>query len=502
MNEWNHPRCRRCGARLRLGHTDELCDPCARQGAPSGAQCSGELLPVDFFTRDRMREALAGYDFAPVLRSVRRAAGYSQQQLGDLVDLPQERISRIERGRHRLRDIAIIARIASRLGIPPALLGFTPGAGGSLGRSSGGRNCWHDGVGVRAEKAYADGVMHDLDRVEGLVAMSTGRALRFAATAEGGNIGPQTLEQLYDEVRRLVRAYPQQPVPLLLGELVEAQGVTFRLLEGRRQPDQARELYLLAGVTSGLLADASLGLGDPHAGMIQARTAFVCADNAGHDGLRAWVRGLQSQLAYWAGWPQESVRYAQLGIEAAARATGTAAVWLPAMLARSLAVLGDGSGTRAATESADAARERVSPDELDELGGALTFTRPRQLYYTADATTWLPGEQQRAEREAADAVSAYEQADQAERSYVNEALARADLALARAGLGELDGARDALVPVLDLSPARRVSDVITATLRVHTALRDSRYDGSPAAHEARGEIEAFCQAPAGAALPR
>jgi len=144
----------------------------------------------------------------------------------------------------------------------------------------------------------------------------------------------------------------------------------------------------------------------------------------------------------------------------------------------------------------------VSPDELDELGGALTFTRPRQLYYTADATTWLPGEQQRAEREAADAVSAYEQADQAERSYVNEALARADLALARAGLGELDGARDALVPVLDLSPARRVSDVITATLRVHTALRDSRYDGSPAAHEARGEIEAFCQAPAGAALPR
>ncbi|MGH3977690.1 MAG: hypothetical protein ACRDRZ_01620 [Pseudonocardiaceae bacterium] len=73
------------------------------------------------------------------------------------------------------------------------------------------------------------------------------------------------------------------------------------------------------------MANASHDLGDTHAGMTQARAAYVCADNAGHDGLRAWVRGLQSLVAYWAGWPHEALRCTQLGAEAAARATGTAA---------------------------------------------------------------------------------------------------------------------------------------------------------------------------------
>jgi hypothetical protein len=40
----------------------------------------------------------------------------TQEELGDLLDL--DRISRIERGRRRLRDIALIARVISRLGIP------------------------------------------------------------------------------------------------------------------------------------------------------------------------------------------------------------------------------------------------------------------------------------------------------------------------------------------------------------------------------------------------
>jgi hypothetical protein len=35
--------------------------------------------------------------------------------------------------------------------------------------------------------------------------------------------------------------------------------------------------------------------------MAQARTAYVRADNAGHDGLRAFVRGFQSMTAYWGG---------------------------------------------------------------------------------------------------------------------------------------------------------------------------------------------------------
>ncbi|MGH8896651.1 MAG: hypothetical protein ACRDZ4_06400, partial [Egibacteraceae bacterium] len=331
--------------------------------------------------------------------------------------------------------------------------------------------------------------------------MAARRALRFLASAEGSNVGPETLDQLRDEIARLAVAYQTQPLPTVLGDLVDTQDVAFRLLEGRQRPTDTRELYLLAGIASGLLVGASYDLGDRHAGMSQARTAYVCADNAGHDGLRAWARGQQSRTAYWGGWPYEALRYAQLGADPAARATGTVTVWLPALAGRAWAAIGNGNESRTAVERAHAARDAVTPDELDELGGELTFSRPRQLYYAGDTTVWLPGEEERAEREATEAIEAFEHADPAERAFTDEAGSRADLALARAHRGELDGTRAALRPVLDLPSTQRTPSITTLTLRVHTALRDPRYRGSPTARETQEEIEAFCQASA-AALPR
>jgi hypothetical protein len=75
----------------------------------------------------------------------------------------------------------------------------------------------------------------------------------------------------------------------------------------------------------GLLAKASHDLAEPHAAMAQARTGYLCADQTDHDGLRAWLRGLQSLIAYWAGRTQEAARYAESGGEFAARAGNTTA---------------------------------------------------------------------------------------------------------------------------------------------------------------------------------
>ncbi len=71
-----------------------------------------------------MVAALAAYDFAVVFRRVRAVTGWSQQTLGELVGLDQTRISEIERGKRRLRDVALVARVATGLRIPPVLLGF------------------------------------------------------------------------------------------------------------------------------------------------------------------------------------------------------------------------------------------------------------------------------------------------------------------------------------------------------------------------------------------
>ncbi len=71
-----------------------------------------------------MVAALAAYDFAVVFRRVRAATGWSQQTLADLVGLDQARISAIERGAGRLRDVARVAQVATALRIPAVLLGF------------------------------------------------------------------------------------------------------------------------------------------------------------------------------------------------------------------------------------------------------------------------------------------------------------------------------------------------------------------------------------------
>ncbi|MGB8199691.1 MAG: helix-turn-helix domain-containing protein, partial [Pseudonocardiaceae bacterium] len=114
--------CQRCGAHLRRKQPGPLCAPCSAR-PPDVADL---LWEAGFFRREQVRQALAGYDFGYLFRAVRRTTGLTQEQLGDVLGLDQDRISRIERNERRLRDIVTIARIASRLKIPPGLLGFSP----------------------------------------------------------------------------------------------------------------------------------------------------------------------------------------------------------------------------------------------------------------------------------------------------------------------------------------------------------------------------------------
>ncbi len=307
-----------------------------------------------------------------------------------------------------------------------------------------------------------------------LITMSAERAREFLTRAETTNVGTETLDQLADDVRRLTVAYQQEPLESLLVDMGETQRRAFELLEGRQRPTHTRDLYLMAGVASGLMARASHDLGAPHDAMTQARVAYTCADNAGHDGLKAWARGLQSLIAYWTGRFSESVRYAREGAETAALSLGTATIWLASGEARSLAAIGRFDDARAAIERATEAREHVQLDELDELGGLCTFNRPRQLYYAAEALAWAGTDSaESAERLALDALAAYEIAPTADRAFGDEAGTRCALAIARLNRGELDGAVDAMEQVLDLPVGQRTHGVAVAVEHVQRQLADS-----------------------------
>ncbi|MFZ3499298.1 hypothetical protein ACODT5_39840 [Streptomyces sp. 5.8] len=332
--------------------------------------------------------------------------------------------------------------------------------------------------------------------LERQVAMAARRALRFTALAEGSSIGPETLGQIQDEVRRLTVAYPRLALPTLLGDLVEIQDLTFRLLEhGRVKPLQARELYLLAGITSGMLAKASHDLGNPSAAMMQARTAFVCADNADHHAMRAWVRSLQSLISYWAGRPSEAADYATLGQSTASNVRGTTSVWLACLSARAHALLGDGEATRTAIQQAEEARTAVEPDDLDAFGGIMTFPVPRQLYYVAEATVHLGEDPALGESQSEAAVAAYRTAPEDEWAFGDEAGAQTDLALARIARGEIEGATEAVQPVLDLPIEQRNFGITSSAQRVHAALQAEGRRSRGAAASLREEIEAFTATP-------
>jgi hypothetical protein len=323
-----------------------------------------------------------------------------------------------------------------------------------------------------------------------VITMSADRARDFLARIEASNVGAETIDQLADDVRRLVVAYLYQPLPTLLGDLAATQDRAFTLLEGRQRPEEARDLYLVAGITCGLMALTSQDLGAVHDAMTQGRTGYACADNAGHDGLRAWIRGLQANISYWFGRWDDAVRYAQLGAEAAARSRGTAVVFLASTEARALSALNRPEDVHSAVARAAEARDRMQPDELDVLGGVCNFALLPQLQYSAEALSWGGApEASEAERVALEALDACAKLPQGA-SFRNGAIARGALAVSRVFRSEFSGAAEALAPVLTLPPAQRGHTVVTAVERVRTAL-STVTDPTRDVIELAGAIEAF-----------
>ncbi|MDT0305870.1 hypothetical protein RM780_02690 [Streptomyces sp. DSM 44917] len=334
-----------------------------------------------------------------------------------------------------------------------------------------------------------------------LASMAANRALQWAMTAESNRIGSETMDHVQSVVRAIAEQYPRVPLSTILDDLIDIQDLTFRLLEsGRAKPAQARDLHLYAAIASGMLAKASHDLGDPQSAMRQARAAYVCADQADHAAMRGWVRGLQSLIAYWAGRPQDARHYAESGASLAPDA-GTVGLWLASLRARALAVLGEAEAVMTAIQHSADAREAVTTDALDEMGGILTFPNERQLYYMAEAEVLLPGSTPTAERRTEAAVAAYRAAAPQNWAFGDEAGARTNLALARIQAGNPDGAAEALDPVLNLAANQRIAGILASALRVHRALGAPAYATAASARDLRARIETLASTPA-RALPR
>jgi transcriptional regulator with XRE-family HTH domain len=329
--------------------------------------------------------------------------------------------------------------------------------------------------------------------LEQLTAAIADESLDFGEWVGMSEVADATIEQYANQARRLSRDFEQEPpFPLLLETRRLRDRVAFQLRAHQRL-DQARDLYLIGAQVCGLLAWMTGDLGGYRAADTHAWTAWMCAEQAGHDGARAWVRATQAKLAYWGGRYSESAQLAEDGLHY--QCTDTARAFSALFQARALAKAGRREEAGQALARAEAERERAAGPDL--IGGVWGLTAGR-FHGLAASARMLLDDPVRALSDASQAVALSESAPAAERHIYSETLARIDQAEAHLREPDVDAAHDALRPVLNLHPDSRIDPVIQRLMRLEAALASPGLASSRPAQDLQGEIEAFC----GEAIPR
>ncbi|MEV0435686.1 hypothetical protein DFR75_1012210 [Nocardia ignorata] len=322
-----------------------------------------------------------------------------------------------------------------------------------------------------------------------LIMAAAHEASEHAAAAESTNVGPTTLAQLDADVRRIATEYVYAaPAPMMV-EMLRVRRRVYRLLDGQQKPVDTSHLYLLAGTLSGLLANASTDLGYLDAAGEQIRAAWAYAELSGHNGLRAWTRGMHALIENWSDRPRNAVQLARGGQEFAPG--GLARVRLLNIEARVWARLGNDSETDRCLRTA----ESVDPDrreELhDEIGGVFGFPTAKAAYY-AGATCIQLGRAEQALAATERAIALYSSGPPLQRSYGAESLARVDNAAAHLINGSIDGAADALRPVLGLPEDRRIAQLGERLVGLRRRIAAPNYRNAVEARGLDERIEEFC----------
>ncbi|MGH3825306.1 MAG: hypothetical protein ACRDRA_21075 [Pseudonocardiaceae bacterium] len=221
-------------------------------------------------------------------------------------------------------------------------------------------------------------------QAEGHVIMAAAnQAGDHAGWSGAGDIDEATLEQLHDHVARLARGYLTGPMIPLFGELVAARNRAYELLERTQRLSQRRELYLVVGQLSCLLAGTSCDLGYPQAAIEQARAACTYGDLIGHNSLWAYAHGQLAMFFSLEGQLRRSLRHARLGQLRAA--PGSPALRLRSLEALACSRLSLVREADAALAAAGEAREhsRGDDDLHDRTGGMFTSTPAKHAYLAA-----------------------------------------------------------------------------------------------------------------------
>ncbi|MGW5214217.1 XRE family transcriptional regulator [Streptomyces sp. NPDC004051] len=303
----------------------------------------------------------------------------------------------------------------------------------------------------------------------------------FARFIAQRNADEFVVEQLEADVARFARAYVSHPLLELYVEIKRLRDGAFELLRGRQHPRQTADLYVAASRLCGLSAHVCLDLGDYDSAATHARTARACAEAAGHEGLLAWVRAVESLIAYWTGRYEQAARLAQAGRHH--RARGSIGARLASLEARALAVAGDRVGAVAALADAEHFREAMA--DHDEVPGIFAFPAAKQFAYAGTSHLALGRREhvQQAIVSANTAIRLYRSAEDDDQSVGDLFAAHVDLARSHLLLGDLDGTEAMLGFVLESPPERMSASIVRRLTALSRELSGPQYGGAvQAAH--------------------
>ncbi|WP_058043827.1 helix-turn-helix domain-containing protein [Streptomyces roseifaciens] len=401
-----------------------------------------------------VREALAAFDFGALCRLLRRYTGWRQSDLAALLGMNQGILSQIERNVRRLTDIDKIRAFLQALGTPPELSPLHPRSQPTTPPPPGASD---------------------------LTARAAADSLAFTQQITPGNVDDQELEYLSLELSRIAIAYVHSPVLPLFTDLLIVRDRTFHLIQGPQRPTHRSTLLMLAGTACLLLAHASQNIGDDRSALVQLHTAYSCADQADHRGLKAWVRATYALFAEWSPRRRQALTFTHQAWDLAP--PGDSRIRIAAIEARTAARLGDHDrALHALARMHTAQAETPVHDELSELGGILTFPRAKQEYYEGAVHSLLE-DHTTAEQHASEALRRYAVGPAEQRSYGDEALALIDVVTARLALGDLHGASELLERILTLPPTLRIQQLQDRLHRVRAMLQHPALRHSPAARQ-------------------
>ncbi|GGW33359.1 hypothetical protein GCM10010503_06740 [Streptomyces lucensis JCM 4490] len=323
--------------------------------------------------------------------------------------------------------------------------------------------------------------------VAGAVSADAVASAEFARFIAQRNADEFVVEQLEADVARLARAYVSHPLLEVYVEIKRLRNGVFELLRGRQHPRQTTDLYVTASRLCGLSAHVCLDLGDYDSAATHSRTARACAEAVGHEGMLAWVRAVESLIAYWTGHYERAARLAQAGRQH--RAGGSIGARLASLEARALAIVGDRAGAVAALAGAECAREAMRGH--DEVPGIFAFPAAKQFAYAGTSHLAVGGREhvQQAIASADTAIRLYRSAEDDDQSVGDLFAAHVDLARGHMLLGDLDGTEAMLGFVLGSPPERMSASIVRRLTALGHELSEPQYGGAAQAVHLRERLQ-------------